>query len=145
MRDRECPIEECSATVRFESPVVEVTPRYRLHDLGEVDEFATCPDCDAEVAGYYPETEPEGGDVELILDVDDEDDEDADATADERDASAAGFDAATDDFDDPDDVLDDPDDVLDDPDDEEASGDDATIDADDADAVFGSVDDEHER
>ena len=105
--------------MHFDGVVVEVTPRYRLHDLGEVDEFATCPECDAEVAGYYPEEESDGGDVELILDIDDEDDEDAEATADERGASDAGFDAATGDFDAATDDFDDPDDVLDDAADDE--------------------------
>ncbi|MFC6952523.1 hypothetical protein ACFQGB_06570 [Halorubellus litoreus] len=136
MRDRVCPIEECAATVRFDAVVVEVTPRYRLHDLGEVDEFATCPECDAEVAGYYPEEEDDDGDVELILDIDDEDDsgdDDADATADERGAAGGGFDAATDAFDDPDDVLDE---AAGDGDSDEASdGDDG--DAGDDDLVFG--------
>jgi hypothetical protein len=107
MRDRVCPIDECAATVHFEAAVAEVTPRYRLHDLGEVDEFATCPECDAAVAGFYPEDSAEtDGNVELILDIDD-DETDADATGDERDAAADGFDAVTDEFDDPDDVLDD--------------------------------------
>lgn len=120
MRDRVCPIEECAATVRFEDAVVEVTPRYRLHDLDEVDEFATCPACDSAVAGFYPEDSDDEGDVELILDIDDG----ADAGGDEADdggdgasedvvddanvaeaVDGGGFDAPSDEFDDPDDVL----------------------------------------
>jgi hypothetical protein len=119
MRDRVCPIEECTATVRFEEVVVEVTPRYRLHDLGEVDEFATCPECDSAVAGFYPENDADRGEVELILDIDDEDeaagneavdgsDGAGEAVADDGSAGAvdgSGFDAPSDDFDAPDDVL----------------------------------------
>jgi|AntRauTorcE11898_2_1112593.scaffolds.fasta_scaffold02169_2 hypothetical protein len=86
MRERVCPIEECAATVRFEEAVVEVTPRYRLHDLDGVDEFATCPECDAAIAGFYPEDEDES-EVELILDIDDDGE-------------------AADDFDDPQEALD---------------------------------------
>lgn len=71
MRDRECPIGDCTATVEFDEPVTEVTPRYRLHDLDGVDEFADCPNCEAAVAGFYEETDGDGeGDVELILDID---------------------------------------------------------------------------
>lgn len=136
MRDRVCPIEECAATVRFDAAVVEVTPRYRLHDLDEVDEFATCPECDAAVAGFYPEDAEDDG-VELILDIDDDgadeetaggaDGPPADGAGGSREANGdGGFDAPSDDFDDPDEVLD------------EAAGDDE----DGYEPVFGSTDDE---
>ena len=113
MRDRVCPIEECSATVRFEDAVAEVTPRYRLHDLEEVDEFASCPACDAAVAGFYPEDEDEG-EVELILDIDDDGedgDDDGNGDGDGRggdggDVDGDGFDVQAGDFDDPEAVLD---------------------------------------
>jgi len=106
MRDRVCPIEECAATVRFEEAVAEVTPRYRLHDLDEVDEFATCPACDAAVAGFYPEADEDEGEVELILDIDDED-EAAGGEVDDDGGEAVdggGFDAPAAGFDDPDEV-----------------------------------------
>jgi len=104
-----CPIGDCTATVRFEASVVEVTPRYRLHDLDEVDEFATCPSCDAQVAGFYEETEGEADGVELILDIDG--DEAADGDGGDSDGHGGGVstddDAVGDDgFDAPADVLD---------------------------------------
>jgi hypothetical protein len=142
MRDRVCPIEECAATVRFEEAVVEVTPRYRLHDLDEVDEFATCPACDSAVAGFYPEADADEGEVELILDIDDEDESDGDETDDGGDESVGetpdadgGFDAQTTDFDDPDEVLADA--ADDDTAEEDAVDDEAA-----SESVFGSSDDE---
>jgi hypothetical protein len=89
MRDRECPIGDCTTTIRFDADVAEVTPRFRLHDLGDVDEFVECPSCEAEVAGYYDDEQPAGatgeadatseGDatagadgVEVILDIEDD-------------------------------------------------------------------------
>jgi hypothetical protein len=117
MHDAVCPIGECTATVRFEAAVAEVTPRYRLHDLGEVDEFAVCPACEAEVAGFY-EDDGDDGSVELILDVDDDgagdgDDEAGGGGGDDSeltfDSEVNGFHAATDEFEDPEAVLEDAD------------------------------------
>jgi hypothetical protein len=152
MRDRVCPIEECAATVRFDEAVVEVTPRYRLHDLDEVDEFASCPECGAAIAGFHPEDGEDEGEVELILDIDDEDDPGGDGADDGGDGASedvvddAGVGEAVDDggFDAPADDFDDPDDVLTDADGEAAIGDDTGSDGDDEayEPVFGSSEDE---
>jgi len=37
MNDKVCPIGDCTATVQFENDVVDMTARYRLHDLDAVD------------------------------------------------------------------------------------------------------------
>jgi hypothetical protein len=144
MRDRVCPIEECAATVRFDEAVVEVTPRYRLHDLDEVDEFASCPECGAAIAGFHPEDGEDEGEVELILDIDGEDESDGDEGDDgagEGDDGAGesvgeasdadeGLDAQATDFDDPDEVL------------ADAADDGAVDDEAASESVFGSDEDE---
>lgn len=110
MRDRVCPIGDCTSTIRFERAVVEVTPRFRLHDLDDVDEFAVCPTCEAEIAGYYGDdpagaADGEGG-VEVILDIDDDGGSASGAGRDTGEGGGANADAPTDGGGETDDVTD---------------------------------------